>query len=116
MGSGRKLLRSPFTGALFVSGLVFFIIIGLRVAGSLEFLELAAYDWLVRVQPGVSRTDSRIIIIGISERDIRSQGRWPLTDVTLAEALAILARHKPRAIGVDIFRDISVPPGREELD
>jgi len=116
MGSVRKLLRSHFTVALFVSGLVFSIIIGIRVAGSLEFLELAAYDWLIRLQSEVSQTDPRVIIIGISERDIRSQGRWPLTDVTLAKALAILVRHKPRAIGVDIFRDISVPPGREELD
>lgn len=116
MGSVRKLLGSQFIVALFISGLVFFIIIGLRVVGSLEFLELAAYDWFVRLQPKVSLPDHRIILIGISERDIRSQGRWPLTDATLAEALAILVRHKPRAIGIDIFRDISVPPGREKLD
>ena len=112
----RKLLRSQFTVALLISGLVFFIIMGLRIVGGLEFLELAAYDWLIRLQPEVSRTDHRVTIIGISERDIRSQGRWPLTDATLAKALAILERHKPRAIGIDIFRDISVPPGREELD
>ena len=72
MGSVRKLLRSHFTVALFVSGLVFSIIIGIRVAGSLEFLELAAYDWLIRLQSEVSQTDPRVIIIGISERDIRS--------------------------------------------
>ena len=116
MNSVRKLLRSPLSSALFISGLVFFIIIGLRVAGSLEFLELAAYDWLTRLQPGVSRPDPRITIIGVTEHDIRSQGRWPLTDSTLAQALAILTRHKPRAIGLDIFRDISVPPGSEEFD
>lgn len=55
MNSVRKLLQSPLAGALFASSLVFFIITGLRVAGSLEFLELAAYDWLIRLQPEISR-------------------------------------------------------------
>jgi len=116
MGIVGKIPGSQFIVALFVSVLVFFIIIGLRVTGSLEFLELVAYDWLIRLQPEFSRTDHRIITIGVSEHDIRSLGRWPLTDATLAKALSILVLNKPKAIGIDIFRDIPVPPGSEELD
>jgi adenylate cyclase len=116
MNSMRKFLRSPFSGAVFISGLVFLIITGFRFAGTLEFLELTAYDWLIRLQPGVSGSDPRITIVGVTENDIRSQGRWPLTDFTLAQALSILTQHKPRAIGLDIFRDITVPPGSEKLD
>lgn len=112
----RKLLQSPFAAFLFISILVFFVIIGLRSTGSLESLEFAAYDWFIRLKPEVSRADPRIVIIGISEKDIRNQGRWPLTDNTLAQALSILARCKPRAIGLDIFRDIPVPPGNEKLN
>ncbi len=86
------------------------------MAGSLEFLEVSAYDWFIRIQPQVSEPNQRIVLIEISERDIQSKGRWPLTDATLARALTILTQYKPRAIGLDIFRDIPVPPGREELD
>jgi adenylate cyclase len=60
--------------------------------------------------------DSRIALITITEQDIRNQGRYPLTDATVAQMLAILVQYQPRAIGLDIFRDIPVPPGREELD
>ncbi len=55
------------------------------------------------------------MIITISEEDILSQGRWPLTDATLSQALVNLLQHNPSAIGLDIFRDISIPPGSEDL-
>ena len=88
----------------------------LRRAGSLESLELAAYDWYIRLRPDVSVSDSRIVLIAITERDIHNQGRWPLADATLAQVLEMLTQYRPRAIGLDIYRDIVVPPGREELD
>lgn len=116
MSSLRKCIKSPVTAALFISILVFMIVMGLRLSGSLEFLELAAYDWFIRFQPKSPGSDPRIAIIGVSEQDIRSKGRWPLTDATLAQVFAILAKQKPRAIGMDIFRDVSVPPGGEKLD
>ncbi len=111
-----EILRARSFAALLGSVLVFLIIIALRLVGSFESLELDAYDWLIRLQPELCKPDHRITVIGISERDIRSLGRWPLTDTTLAQALTYLLKYKPRAIGVDIFRDISVPPGRKELD
>ncbi len=112
----RKLLRSSLAACLMISILVFLSIIGLRSTGSLEPLELAAYDWYIRLRPEVSGSDSRIVLIGITERDIHNQGRWPLTDATLAETLTILTQYQPRVIGLDLYRDISVPPGRKELD
>jgi CHASE2 domain-containing sensor protein len=88
---------------------------GLRSTGALESLELAAYDWCLRLQPEPPGEDPRIVLIQITERDIRVQQRWPLTDRTLAQALEHIAQARPRAIGLDIFRDIPVPPGGEEL-
>jgi adenylate cyclase len=88
----------------------------LRRAGSIEALELASYDWYIRLRPDVSVSDSRIVLIAITERDIHNQGRWPLTDATLAQVLEMLTQYRPRAIGLDIYRDIVVPPGRAELD
>jgi len=112
----RKLKFKPYIAAVFASGIVFFAIIGLRSAGYLEHLELLAYDWFIRLHPVNSESSSPVVIIEVTEDDIQKQGSWPLTDETLAQALDILNRYKPRTIGVDIFRDLHVPPGSMRLD
>jgi adenylate cyclase len=101
--------------ALLISAVVFFVIVGFRSIGSLEFLGLTSYDWFIRLLPG-SDVPAPVTVIGISEEDIHRQGRWPITDATLAKALKNILQHKPRAIGLDIYRDIPVPPGSEELN
>jgi adenylate cyclase len=111
-----KFIRKTFIVTLFGSLLGFLIIVGLRNAGNLEFLELAAYDFFIRLEPKLSKEESRITLIEISEKDIHANGRWPFTDEALAKALKILLRYNPRAIGLDIYRDILVPPGSEELN
>ncbi|HBZ56363.1 MAG TPA: hypothetical protein DEO88_13230, partial [Syntrophobacteraceae bacterium] len=70
----------------------------------------------VRLLPKIASANPRIVLIGITEDDIRNQGVWPLPDATLAESLSILLRAEPRAIGLDIYRDIPVPPGHAELE
>lgn len=111
-----KMIRNQIFAAALSCLLVFLAIVGVRRSGNLEFLELPAYDWFVRLQPGSSIQDSRITVVWVSEKDILSMGQWPLTDEILAQALAILLKEKPRAIGLDIFRDIPVPPGTETLN
>ncbi len=90
--------------------------IGLRHAGGLQPLELAFYDWLLRTRPADTRPDPRIVLIAITEDDIRSLGRWPISDATLAEALERLLRARPRVVGLDIYRDLPVPPGHKDLE
>ena len=55
-------------------------------------------------------------MIEVTEADIAALGHWPVSDVELAEALADLGTLAPRAIGLDIYRDVEVPPGRVKLD
>jgi adenylate cyclase len=112
----RNILRSRWFALLLISVAVFVALLSFRIPGFLESLELAAYDGFIRLRPGSSDHETRILLITVSEKDIQTLGRWPLTDATLAEALQILAQAGPRAIGLDIFRDISVPPGHEALD
>jgi adenylate cyclase len=109
-------IRKPFFAVAISCLLVFVVLMGVRRNGNLEFLELPAYDWFVRLMPGPSFQDSRITVVRVSEKDILSQGRWPLTDEILARALTTLLKENPRAIGLDIFRDIPVPPGTEILN
>lgn len=80
----------------------------IRLSGGLQFLELAAYDQFLRWQPQ-EPPDERIVIIGISI------GHNSLPDKTYAELLRQIQAAKPRLIGLDIYRDIPVQPGHEEL-
>lgn len=90
-------------------------VLGLRGVGALESAELALYDLFVRLSPAERAVDQRILFVGITEDDIRTHGSWPLPDATLARAIEVLARHRPRAIGLDIYRDVPVPPGSDQL-
>ena len=111
-----KMIRNPVFAAALSCLLVFVALVGVRRNGNLEFLELPAYDWFVRLLPASSTQDDRITLVLVSEKDILSIGRWPLTDEVLAQTLTTLLKGKPIAIGLDIFRDIPVPPGTEILN
>ena len=79
------------------------LVIGLRLIGALESLELAMLDQFFRWR-SPEPTDRRIVIIGIDEADIR-QYQWPIEDALLAKLLDKVRQQKPRAIGLDLVRD-----------
>lgn len=112
----RALLQSRIVAGLLVGLLVFLAIIALRTAGALETLELTAYDWHLRLRPAASERATRVALVTITEEDIQKLGRWPMSDATMARALQTLVDAGARAIAVDLYRDIPVPPGREQLD
>jgi adenylate cyclase len=88
----------------------------LRAQGYLQFLELAAYDVMVATASRNAETAPPILLVEITERDIQTLGNWPLTDAQLHTALQRLLAAKPQVIGVDIYRDLPIPPGSEALD
>ncbi len=90
-------------------------IIGARNMGKLEFLELAVYDYCFRFRQEPDVEDSRIILVTISEKDIQNAGAWPFTDTFLAGFLKTILEHSPVAVGLDLYRDLPVYPGKEEL-
>ena len=47
----RQFRDRPAIASMGVSLLVCAGLLGLRLGGSLEFLELAAYDWFIRLRP-----------------------------------------------------------------
>jgi adenylate cyclase len=59
--------------------------------------------------------DSRIVIIGINEQDIKTLGHWPLKDAELTQLLTRVKQQKPRAIGLDLYRDLPIEPGHQQL-
>lgn len=90
------------------------LVIGLRLIGVLEPLELSLLDQFFRWRsPEVQ--DNRIVIIGIDEADIREYG-WPIDDALLTKLLDKVRKQKPRAIGLDLARDKPVGNGYSQIE
>jgi adenylate cyclase len=89
------------------------ILLGLRFAGLLQPLELAAYDLFFQWR-SPEPTDDRIVIVAIDELDIQKYNS-PISDATLAKLLNLVRQQQPRAIGLDLYRDLPIEPGHQEL-
>ncbi|HEY9609102.1 adenylate/guanylate cyclase domain-containing protein [Allocoleopsis sp.] len=90
------------------------LVILLRMLGFLQPWEWAAYDQYSRLRATEPR-DNRIVIVGIDEADIQSIGQPIIPDEVYARLLEKLKAMQPRAIGLDIYRDLPVEPGHEKL-
>lgn len=101
-------------GVLTVIPIVSGLVISMRLAGWLQLLEWAALDTFFQLRP-LEPPDEKIVIIGIQESDIQKLKQWPISDQILANLLNKIKQQKPRAIGLDIYRDLPVNPGYEEL-
>jgi diguanylate cyclase (GGDEF)-like protein len=110
----KKLIKSHVIYLLSISILTTSLLIGLRHLGKLQILELLAYDWLVDSNSKEGR-DPRILVVEITDRDIKQQQRWPISDRTIARLLEALQQYQPRVIGLDLYRDIFQPPGSKVL-
>lgn len=86
----------------------------LQVSGALQLLEWAMLNQWFRLRPPESRT-LPIVLVTISEADIRELGHWPLSDAQLAALLLRLKGARPAAIGLDLYRDLPVEPGHSDL-
>lgn len=107
----KKLKREPYwLASIAITGLL----IALRQVGGLQTLELFAFDTLVRLQTE-QEPDRRLLVVEITEEDIRNQEEWPLSDRTMANVLAQLQDQNPKAIGIDIYRDIPQGEGQNAL-
>lgn len=91
------------------------LVLGARHFGWLQTIELRAYDQMMRLRPN-QNTDSRLLIVGITEADILTLDRATPTDEVLAEAIANLQQLNPRVVGLDMHRDVPQDPGRAALE
>ncbi len=119
-------------------------LLGIRHQGGLQPLELIAFDKLVRLKSTLTAPnyascstptsekslspfplpppqalsgacDPRILVVAITEKDIRSQKKWPFSDRVIAQLLSQLQTLQPAVIGLDLYRDIPIEPGHNEL-
>lgn len=84
----------------------------LRYMGLLQSVELAALDQFFRLRP-YEQPDNRITIVAVDEASLRNG--FPIPDSIMAELLRKLQANQPRAIGLDIYRDLPSKDGNDVL-
>ncbi|WP_299488229.1 CHASE2 domain-containing protein [Acaryochloris sp. IP29b_bin.137] len=113
-----RLCRQPIKAILPISLLLTAALMGLRGVGALQPLELWAFDRLLRLRP-IEGPDPRLLVVLVKDEDIQAQGeqsrRSSLADSTLTQLLTKLKEAKPKAIGLDIYRDFAVDPEYPQL-
>ena len=106
-----KKLRSVFGITCGVSVLT----IAFSYLGIFQALELSTLDRWFRIRPLESK-EKRIVVVTISESDINQIGQWPISDEILSQLITNINQQQPRVIGLDLYRDLEVKPGTEQLE
>ena len=108
-----KLVQQSSSGIVVTLGITG-TVMAINSLGWFQLLEFQAFDLFTRHQPTVEK-DDRIAILEVAEQDISALGRWPISDEQLAELLEKIDGYEPRAVGLDLYRDVEVPPGLVRL-
>lgn len=87
---------------------------GLRQIGAFVPSELAVHDGFVNAQAEVG-PDPRLLIVEITEADLRSLSLATPSDQSVATVINNLQSHQPARIGLDLLRDLPHDPGNEAL-
>lgn len=106
----KSLFRQP---VILSSAIATILLLGIQKLGVFEPLEMKVYDQMMQLR-GDPGPDSRLLIVALTEKDIQ-KWNWPLSGELLERLLGKLEAYEPRAIGLDIFRDLPVQPGHEKL-
>ena len=126
VGRNRRILFSSlslnFRAVVILSAVTTSVVMGIRHFGILQTWELECFDHLQRFRPLISQEelpDSRILIIGVTEEDLKlpeqKYRQGSLSDQALSLVLQKLERAKARTIGLDIYRDFSVNKNQKQL-
>ncbi|HEY9851551.1 MAG TPA: adenylate/guanylate cyclase domain-containing protein [Leptolyngbyaceae cyanobacterium] len=90
------------------------LVILLRLVGVLQSWEWAFFDGYMRWRPQ-QPVDDRIAIVAIDEADLENLKSTEVSDRVYANLIKKLKTRQPRAIGLDIYRNLPVEPGYREL-
>lgn len=110
----NRLHRRHLFFSLAIGLAVFALITAAQRLGLLQSSELYVYDELIRARHDPTVRDERIVVIGINEEDVH-RFQWPLDDERLATLIETIRSAKPRAIGLDLYRDLPEPRNASKL-
>ena len=115
MNRNFKLKTKWFWSVLLVASSISGLTIVMSYLSLFQLLEWLTYDSWFRFRP-LETKETRIVVVTISESDINELGQWPMSDRTLSQLITKINQQNPRVIGLDIYRDLPVPPGTAELE
>ena len=104
----------PWRSTLIIAPSIAGLVIAGSVGGAFSLLEWDVLDRFFLLRP-TEPIDDRIVIVTIDEDDIEYVKQWPMNDRVMAQLIRNIRTQNPRAIGLDIYRDLAVEPGHEEL-
>ena len=114
MWPNNKQQVNLWKGVFIIAPSVAAVVIAGSISGLLQLMEWATLDQFFRLRPP-EPIEERIVIVTVDEPDIKYLAKWPMTDRVMAQLLKNIKAQKPRGIGLDIYRDLVVEPGHEEL-
>lgn len=85
------------------------LVLGLRQLGWFQPFELATYDRLVQLRSNFG-TDSRLLVVEITETDLRELNQPTPSDANVTKVLQMLDTHNPNVVGIDLYRDLPQGP------
>jgi diguanylate cyclase (GGDEF)-like protein len=94
--------------------LIVTLVILVQVFGAFQLLELRFLDKLFEFRNAES-LDPKIVIITFDDDDIAKIGKWPFSDAVVANLITTVKSGNPRVMGLDVYRNLPVEPGFEEL-
>jgi CHASE2 domain-containing sensor protein len=104
----RKSLSRSAISIACCSAIATGVTLAAKSLGWIQPLELAIYDRSIQTRP-IEPTDPRLLIVTLTDEDVQTQRRQTasgsISDSALDKLLQILVRAKPKAIGLDIYRD-----------
>jgi CHASE2 domain-containing sensor protein/tRNA A-37 threonylcarbamoyl transferase component Bud32 len=112
--ANRRSLRQGLQIIALTTVAVTGFIAGLQKVGWLQAPELVAYDRLTQLRPATG-LDSRLLIVEITEPNLQTLQRSTPSDQDVAQVIRKLQQYQPRAIGLDLHRDLPQEPGHAEL-
>ena len=107
-------LSRRWLGGVVASLVITAIVLLIRQLGGWVPLELLVYDAWVQQRPDLGY-DDRLLLLEITEADLKALNRPTPSDRTLNQAIQALQVHQPRVIGLDLYRELPQGEGHEEL-
>lgn len=91
------------------------VIAALTSLSFFQSLEWSIYDSFFQLR-SEERADDRVVVVTIDDDDFQFTGQAPISDETLASLLMRLQQEGAGIVGLDMYRDLPVQPGQEQLE
>jgi len=109
----QGLIRRSRSILIIIPSVTVTVIVG-QSWGLFNLPEWKIRDGWVRQQSSDKIADE-VVIVTIDERDIQKVQKWPIPDWALAQLITKIQAQQPRAIALDLYRDLPEGKGHEQL-